>query len=171
MPSAASRRGKRSGARRQGEVGLPSERQRMPCRLLRQLAPAPAPAPHPTLSPQAGRGRSDAGDPVLHLHLLRCAAEPPRRRRAYRLAQLPRCRNDRRAAHHDRARTVGAEALLQQIGRAVKHAANSLDRHFQRIGGDLREGGLEPLAVGRRADIDRYRAIAFQHQPRSFARA
>ncbi len=46
------------------------------------------------------------------------------------------------------------------VGRAVEHAADALHRQFERVGGDLREHGLDALPDRRRADIDRDRAVA-----------
>ncbi len=67
---------------------------------------------------------------------------------ADRLAQLVGRIEHRRSTHHHRARVIGAIAVAHIGGRAVKDAADTVERHLERIGGNLREGGLEPLADG-----------------------
>jgi len=53
----------------------------------------------------------------------------------------------------------------------VKHTANAPHRHFEGIGRNLGERGFEPLSVGRRANVNRNRAVALKHQPGVLARA
>ncbi len=101
----------------------------------------------------------------------RGTAEPACRRLAHRGAQLGGGIEDRRAAHHHRARRIAAEAFAHAVGRAVIDAADAIRRHLQRIGGDLGEHRLETLAVRRRADMDRHRAIGLEHQAGGFPRA
>ena len=64
--------------------------------------------------------------------------------RAHLLDQRVRGLHDRAAAHHRGARAVGAVAL-RQIGRGAVIDRDPLDRHFERVGGDLRHDGLDPL--------------------------
>src|SRR5437763_736857 len=66
---------------------------------------------------------------ALHnLHLGRFAAHPLRRLRANRLAQFARGIEDRPAAHHDRARLIGAGAVVPVARAAMKDAAAATDR-------------------------------------------
>ena len=54
----------------------------------------------------------------------------------------------RGAAHDDRARVVRTVAVVHVRGAAVKDAVDAIDRHFEGVGGDLRENRLQPLADG-----------------------
>ena len=74
------------------------------------------------------------------------AVEPLRRPGADRFAQLGRGIKYCRPTHHDRARMIGAVAVAHIRGGAVEDAADAIDRDFERIGGDLGESGLQPLA-------------------------
>src|SRR5437763_9470842 len=107
---------------------------------------------------------------LLEAHVFRAAAEPARSFGADAVPQILRDEHDGGAAHHDAARRKGAEAFLHVVGRAVEHAADAIHRHAERVGRDLREDGLEALAVGRRAGVDGERSIAVQHEPRALAR-
>ena len=78
---------------------------------------------------------------------------------------------DRRSTHDGGARAERAEAFADMGRGAMEDTANAIERHFQRVGRDLGEDGLEPLPHRRRADIDRYRPIAFQHHAGVLARA
>ena len=77
----------------------------------------------------------------------------------------------RRAAHDDRARMIGAVAVAHIGRRAVMDAADALHRDFQRVGGDLGEHGLHPLADRGRADEHRDRAAGLDLKPRGLLRA
>src|SRR6516225_9663164 len=76
----------------------------------------------------------------------RLAAQTLRRLRADRFAQIRRRIEHRRSAHHHRTRVVGAVTVADVRGTAVKDAADAIDGHFERVGGDLRERRLQPLA-------------------------
>ncbi len=93
----------------------------------------------------AGADRLGAFD---DLDLRGGAAEALGGPRADHVAQIGSRRQHRRASHHHRARVIGAVAVADVRGRAVKDAADEVHRHFERVGRDLREGGLEPLADG-----------------------
>ncbi len=65
---------------------------------------------------------------------------------------------------------IGAVAVAD-VGRgAVEHAADALHRHLERVGSDLCEGGLEPLANGGGADVDGVAAVRLQHDARALFR-
>src|SRR5262249_8372580 len=53
----------------------------------------------------------------------------------------------------------------------MKDPADALERDFERVGGDLREGGLEPLADGGGADIDRVASVRLEHDARALLRS
>src|SRR5581483_3875054 len=77
----------------------------------------------------------------------------------------------RRTAHHHRARVIGAVAVADDAGRAVKDVADALDRHFQRVGSDLRIDRLDALPDRRGPHIDRDGAVVVDLEPRAFLRA
>ena len=103
------------------------------------------------------------------------SAEPQLSRRAgFRAHGRPQfCRGieHRRAAHHGRARVIGAVAVADISGRAVEHLVDAIDRHFHGVGGDLREDASRAPGRRERAEIDGERAVGFQHQTRAFLRA
>ena len=86
---------------------------------------------------------------ILEAHVLGSAAQALAPFGANAVLEVGGDLHDRRAAHHDAARGKGAEAFLHVVGRTVEHAADTVHRHAERVGGDLREHGLESLAVGR----------------------
>ena len=92
------------------------------------------------------------------------AAEPLGGLCTDRVAQVRCRRQHRRAAHHHRARVIGAVAVADEGGGAVKDPADAVHRNLERVGGDLRERGFEPLADGGRPDIDRVESVRLEHR-------
>ena len=82
-----------------------------------------------------------------------------RRRHADRLVEVLDGIEQGRAAHHHRARMIGAVAVADIGGRAVEDAGDAVHRDFERIRRDLGEHGLDALADRRGAHEHRHRAV------------
>ena len=100
-----------------------------------------------------------------HRDLLVGKAEALGRRGADRGDEIVAAVHHGGAAHHHGAGREGAEALAQIRGRAVQNA-HALERQLERVGGDLRQGGLEPLPQHRRAHAHGHRAVALDRDAR-----
>ena len=83
--------------------------------------------------------------------------------------QFLRSIQDRRAAHHHRARMEGTEAFLEIRGRAVQHA-DLFHRQVERLGGDLRAHGFQALPDVGRADVNGGTAAPVELDARVLAR-
>ena len=123
-------------------------------RCRRRRAPPAAPTCRPARPPCRRRASTSLG---AHCQALRAAAA--------RIAScsLSAASSTRRAAHHDRARVIGAVAVARH--RWSSRGSTRLmrvHRHFERVGGDLREHRLDALPDRRRADVDRDRAVALR---------
>ena len=111
-----------------------------------------------------------ARDPAGDLEGSGGDTEALRRHGAELVQERGRGEQDRAAAHHGRARPVGAEAFRQIGGRAVIDA-DAFERQLQCVGGDLPQDGLDPLPDRRGADIDRDSAIGLDRDTGALARS
>src|SRR5437764_871660 len=66
---------------------------------------------------------------------------------------------------------IGTKAFAHVMGRAMMNVADALHRHFECIGGDLREDGLDALTDRSRAQKNRIRAVIVDFEPRRLLRA